>query len=331
MFMGSGSAVHFGEQTVSAASGLGAAHAASGWWQHAPELWALLSFGWLTRSGRKLRRAEQLLEDQGRLCRELKAYLLMDLALEQLSERDFARVLCRTVATRSCFPRAALLLRTADGALAVVGSAGVDDVTVNSLNRWGGEVGPEADHGRFLLHLERRSTPPRTQGRARTMSCANMHAIPLRSASELLGVLVVSSELRPSVCGTLTTERLGRLLEPLETLCTRLSVQFARHAELAAQEPRRREHTGHRSAENAGQRRAARRRGMDRALPGGAFPRPTTTEQVASLVAATRADKTASPSSAAGEGGTVLHFSPLSRRPLPQLVASQITPGPLIA
>ncbi len=185
MFLSTGGAVHFGEHTISAAvSGMPTLQAGSGWWRQISGALTLLSLGWLTRSGRKLARTERLLEDETRLCRELNAYLMLDLCPEGMAQQEFARMLCRTVATRSCFARAALLLQEPAGGLRVAGSAGVDDVAVMALNRWGATAGNEGQGGRFLLHLERRAASREGAGR---MRCANMHAIPMRSTKGLLG------------------------------------------------------------------------------------------------------------------------------------------------
>ena len=291
MFMGSGNAIHLGEHTFSAVN---APAAGSGWWRQLSGAVALLSLGGLTRSGRQLARTERLLEDETRLRRELSAYLTIDWCPEQLSQQEFARLLCRTVATRSCFPRAALLLSDGAGALSVVGSAGLDDVTVKSLNRWGSDFAAEAMGGRFLLHLERQSAPVSGRRNERTTSCANLHVIPMRSAKGVLGVLVVSSEPRPSVRGALTTERLQRLMEPMETLCAQLSLQLARRGEAAAPELRRREHVVRAQADRSGQRRAMRRRGVDRSgAPMLGVLEQATAQQIASIAAAVRSGKAA--------------------------------------
>ena len=61
--------------------------------------------------------------------------------------RMLARVVCRTVADKSVFPRIAMLLRDADGKLFCAGSAGVDDLTIAALQSWGELIVAEETSG----------------------------------------------------------------------------------------------------------------------------------------------------------------------------------------
>ncbi len=81
---------------------------------------------------------------------ELEAYERMDTALPATigtggayaveAARDLAKQVCRAVTEKSVFPRAAMLMRNAEGRLYCAGSAGVDDLTVNALLGWGEQV-----------------------------------------------------------------------------------------------------------------------------------------------------------------------------------------------
>lgn len=80
--------------------------------------------------------AERQWKQEQRLRREATAYLTLDLPLCRLDRRHFARLMSRTMATRSSFARAALLLQDNSGSMVVAGSAGMDDASVAALNRW---------------------------------------------------------------------------------------------------------------------------------------------------------------------------------------------------
>ena len=82
-------------------------------------------------------RAEQQVQQEHRLREEVMAYLTLDLPSCALERNRFAQLLSRTIATRSSFARAALMLRNSSGTLTVAGSAGMDDLTVGAINRWG--------------------------------------------------------------------------------------------------------------------------------------------------------------------------------------------------
>ncbi|WP_176441832.1 sensor histidine kinase [Granulicella rosea] len=81
---------------------------------------------------------------------ELEAYERMDTALPASigaggayavdAARTMAKQVCRIVTEKSVFPRAAMLMRNAEGRLYCAGSAGVDDLTLNALLAWGEQV-----------------------------------------------------------------------------------------------------------------------------------------------------------------------------------------------
>ena len=53
---------------------------------------------------------------------------------------ELAKQVSRLVAEKSAFRRVAMLIRDAEGRLVVAASAGMDDMTVQSLNVWGDVV-----------------------------------------------------------------------------------------------------------------------------------------------------------------------------------------------
>lgn len=84
-----------------------------------------------------------------RLREELEAYARLDATLAQgvggrvdqvPAAKALAMRVCRTVAEKSSFTRVMMLLRNAEGGLRCVGSIGVDDLTVASVERWGEQV-----------------------------------------------------------------------------------------------------------------------------------------------------------------------------------------------
>jgi signal transduction histidine kinase len=104
-------------------------------------LW-LLGFRLRTRAGR--RRRERRVEE------ELAAYARLDIRLPTGGDRlELARRVSRLISEKSAFPRAAMLVRDAEGKLVVAASAGMDDSVARSLNAWGeGVVAAERGGGR---------------------------------------------------------------------------------------------------------------------------------------------------------------------------------------
>ncbi len=181
--------------------------------------------GLLTLSGAllHLRRSHQhaALQHQQELAlrQELLAYLAFAGSSRPLrasedafqNASDLGRQLSRLIARRSSFGRTALLLRGAGNLLTVAGSAGFDDLSVEALNRWGRSVsgpslGPELalagsavgpspiTSSSFTLRLDRRRTE---RSPLSSMSCRDVHIVPLSTAQGLLGALVVSTQTRP--------------------------------------------------------------------------------------------------------------------------------------
>ncbi len=195
------------------------------------------------------------------LRKELLAYLLFNGSPRTMAAADLGRQISRLVAVRSSFPRAALLLRDAAGILSVTGSAGLDDLSVEALNRWGLTVSdPElpmahiaAGHPRvattsFTLPLDRRCTE---RSPLSSMSCRDVHIVPLRTTQGLVGALAVCSRPRSAskpaddlelswLLGKSTSLPLADLLQPLEAFALRLTVQLATTDTLTGVSPARR-------------------------------------------------------------------------------------------
>ena len=208
----------------------------------------LASGGALLHTRRQRSRMAAVQHGERNLRKEILSYLLFQNAARSMAPAELSRDLCRLIAARSSFARAALLLRDADGALCVIGSAGFDDLSVEALNRWGAAVSAKgapvaqliAAHRRvggssFTMQLERRSAERNALSQ---MLCGRVHVIPFRTGSSLPGSLVVSADhLRSGkersdvVDPTRSKSRtavlpLSDLLEPLEALALHLSMQF---------------------------------------------------------------------------------------------------------
>ncbi len=240
MFVGSGDAIHIGEQTLNVVGNLQpTADSLSGISKYLAGGLGLLGLGGLFQtSSRKLRETEQRLAQETRLRRELAAYLTLDLSPRTMPRNEFARLLSRTIATRSSFARAAVLLCDTDGALSVAGSAGMDDLSVQSLNRWAADaaasLGAEdaATDGEpiervgscsFAVQLERRTT--RAEDRMAALGCARVHVTPMRTSKGLLGAIVVCATPRPALRAT-SAASLRLFLEPIEALALCLTTQL---------------------------------------------------------------------------------------------------------
>ena len=185
-------------------------------------------------------RAEQQGEQEHRLREEVTAYLALDLRSYPLERKRLAQLLSRTVATRSSFARAALLLRDSSGALTVAGSAGMDDLTVGALDHWGALAAASLDAearasavfsnrvgaSSFAVTLERRDA---TLGGVPvgSLGCARVFLTPIASSAGLLGVIAVSATPRQSL-GLVSDEWQRRLLlEPIEALALRLGTELS--------------------------------------------------------------------------------------------------------
>jgi signal transduction histidine kinase len=81
---------------------------------------------------------------------ELQAYARLDVRLTtEVGVGEVARRVSRLMAEKSAFPRTAMLVRDADGRLAVAGSAGIDEATTELLNTWAEGVEEDGRKGRI--------------------------------------------------------------------------------------------------------------------------------------------------------------------------------------
>ncbi len=181
------------------------------------------------------------------LRKELLAYLLFNGSPRSMAAPDLGRQVSRLVAVRSSFGRAALILRDEAGVLSVAGSAGFDDLSIQALNRWGervsgkdvsvAEIASGSDRiasSSFTLTLDRRAEE---RNPLSTMSCKSVHLLPLRTARGIVGALVVCAEPRSTARTRdplelirhprAATLPLADLLQPLEALALRLTMQLA--------------------------------------------------------------------------------------------------------
>ena len=181
------------------------------------------------------------------LRKELLAYLLFNGSPRSMAAADLGRQVSRLIAVRSSFGRAALILRDEAGVLSVAGSAGFDDLAVQALNRWGervsgkdvslAEIAAGSDRiasSSFTLRLDRRCED---RNPLSTMSCRSVHILPLRTARGIVGALAVCAEPRSSARTHdpvelirhpgVATLPLADLLQPLEALALRLTMQLA--------------------------------------------------------------------------------------------------------
>jgi hypothetical protein len=193
------------------------------------------------------RRRERLLRE------ELETYARLDATLPPGGDaRALAKQVCRMVAEKSAFRKAALLLRNAEGQLYVAGSSGMDDLAVGALAAWGVRVGeqeraavanPGWRHGlperrvagvrlgpkSFVLDMASREELRIRPLRRMTLEDIRGRAIllPLRTAAGIMaGALAVSVEAEmPAWAPTLE-----EAVPPLETL----AVKLARTMEYAA-------------------------------------------------------------------------------------------------
>lgn len=198
----------------------------------------------LLHQRRGVRRLQTQCRAELRLRREALNYLLFQGTPRSLGEAEFGRQLSRLIALRSSFPHAALLLRVvAGGSLVVVGSAGMDDLTVAALNRWGERMALPEKHGSgsrrassrvsFRVPLERRGHGERSP--LSSMSCAEVTMVPMASVHGLVGAIAVcgrsrrdlSHETFPAAKRRPAVLRRRDRLEPLETLAARLAWQLA--------------------------------------------------------------------------------------------------------
>ena len=180
--------------------------------------------------------AEQRCAQEARLRREATAYLTLDLPPGMMEDRQFARLASRTIATCSSFARAALLLRDGSGALVVAGSAGIDDLSVDALNRWATASGSQIGFCSFTVQLERRA-PESGHYCLEELGCARVHVVPISSSTGVLGAIVVCAGPHAAVHAGMSDEQVRQLLEPVEALAWRLAAQLTRVPAIEGSKP----------------------------------------------------------------------------------------------
>jgi signal transduction histidine kinase len=156
---------------------------------------------------------------------ELEAYARLEVRLP--AEGDvvgLARRVSRLMVEKSAFGRAAMLVRDAEGRLSVAASAGMDDLTVQSLNAWGAAAGDRDGLGVGLGTGLDAGLGVRLGARSFAVMLGKMPAevgyrravvTPMRTTAGLmLGALVVGAD------GLMGVRRsaLAKALEPLEAL-----------------------------------------------------------------------------------------------------------------
>ena len=207
----------------------------------------LMALGGMSAAfGRMVRQSREHMEEQRRerrLREEMEAYARLDvrMPLDQHGEsdlRELGKRVCRTVAEKSVFRKVALLTRDADGRLYVASSTGMDDLTVEALNRWGERVG-KADHRQAAEGRKSRLGVELSQRRKSFVvelrlgeeiergpqqvemeeDCRSMVVTPLwTTAGKMAGALVVCTE------GVKVPHaRAEEAMTPLETLAVKLA------------------------------------------------------------------------------------------------------------
>jgi signal transduction histidine kinase len=183
-------------------------------------LWLL---GFRLKVGAGRRRHERRTEE------ELAAYAQLEMRLPADGERfELATRVSRVVTEKSAFRRAAMLVRDAEGRLIVAASAGMDDLTVQSLSAWGdgiramerdGDGGVRRGDGGLGVRLGGKSFAVVLGGGPGETGCRRAIVIPLwTEGGRMLGVLAVGAD------GLMSARRsaLGKALEPLEALTFKL-------------------------------------------------------------------------------------------------------------
>ncbi len=169
-------------------------------------------------------RAEQRRRERRR-DEELAAYAQVDMRLPADGDPvELAARVSQAMAENSAFPRAAMLVRQADGQLKVVASAGMDGSTVQALAAFGQNT-VEAErkrglalrrgHGGLGACVGSRSFAVILGERVGKIGCGGAIVIPLwTTGGRMLGALAVGAD------GFMSVRRsvLGKALEPLEAL-----------------------------------------------------------------------------------------------------------------
>jgi signal transduction histidine kinase len=191
---------------------------------------------WLRIQGHKRERQRET-----RIREELEAYARLGVRLVRGGDgdgdvRELGQRVCRVVAAKSAFYRVAMLARDAEGRLSLVGSAGMEGLTVQAINLWGEQV---ADAERISGFGGRRNNPALGMRVGNNSFAVVLEAggvgigraivIPLRTtAGRMLGAMAVGAE------GMLSRPRraVEEALEPLEALAVKLG-RAMENAELA--------------------------------------------------------------------------------------------------
>jgi signal transduction histidine kinase len=180
----------------------------------------LVGFRMQPRAGQ--RRRERRTEE------ELAAYSRLDVRLPDGGAVVLARRLSRLVAEKSAFRRAAMLVLDAAGGFSVAASAGMDDVTVGSLNVWGMGVAAEESRGGTRVRRGGGGLGVRVGTRSFAVVLGKGPAegmyrraivIPLwTTGGRLLGALAVGADSLTGVRRSVLAEALG----PLEALALKV-------------------------------------------------------------------------------------------------------------
>ena len=205
-----------------------------------------------------------------RLREELEEYACLDVSLRGGSGADgrgdrmvagkgLARRVCRAIADKSAFTRVLLLVRSPEGRFVCMGSSGVDDLTVASVEAWGEQVTAEdrggegnrsgtmggrtaAAHVPISLGEWARFDPEISSwamsGRRERRRWRRAIAVPIRTvgragpaAARMAGAIVVCTdgltERAQDAAGHVTIER---LLDPVGTLAARIATALEAEA-----------------------------------------------------------------------------------------------------
>ena len=196
-----------------------------------------------------------------RLREELEAYAQVDASpihrgvsqADALDDsRALARRICTLIAEKSVFRRVAMLLRTPEGRLAAVSSAGIDDLTLDALHHWAeqavveertqhsGQRSPHASAASFQInlgeweHFDRELGTWAQSGREERRRWRRAVVAPIRTqGGRMAGALVVCAD-GPGLDGIhgwavegrasgLPPASLARAMRPIETLAARLA------------------------------------------------------------------------------------------------------------
>lgn len=188
---------------------------------------------WVTRRKTRMQDARQ--RQKARAHEELEAYTQLDASITSSEEtHDLARRVSRTIAEKSAFSRAAVLVRDKAGRLQVTGSRGLDDQTAEALDAWcesvmQAERGQAGDHCASKLGM--RLTPNSfaiVLGKGTDEAgCGRAVVAPMRGTSgRILGALVVCAD------GLLSVRR-SAIVEAMAAI-EALAAKLARSMENAA-------------------------------------------------------------------------------------------------